>query len=91
MSGRLFEVNKKNSKKKLIFETEKSAKNYNGIVRKDGGLNAIYAVDGGYTIASLTKEVERMKSELDSILSITLDESVIYAGTANGNLYAISI
>jgi hypothetical protein len=32
-----------------------------------------------------------MLSMLDSLLSLTLEGDTLYAGSANGNLYAISI
>jgi outer membrane protein assembly factor BamB len=57
----------------------------------NGGMKYRYSVEGGYTHANATRDVNHMLTSLDSLLSLTLDGDTLYAGSANGNLYAISL
>jgi len=91
VSGQLFAVNKKTSQSKLIFSTPPSIKNYPSVVKETGGLKRKYGVKGKYTNATEFKDVDYMHKQLDSILSITLENQMTYLGSASGNVYAISL
>lgn len=91
VSGQLFSVNKKTSQSKLIFSTPQSKKNSHHIVKKTGGLKRKYGVNGNYTNETEFKDIDYMHEQLDSILSITLDNQTIYVGSASGNIYAVSL
>jgi outer membrane protein assembly factor BamB len=91
VSGQLFAVNRKTSQSELIFSTPSSIKNYSELVKKTGGLKRQYGVKGNYSNATEFKDIEYMHTQLDSILSVTLDEEMIYLGSAGGNVYAISL
>lgn len=91
VSGQLYAVNKKTSKSELIFSTPQSTKNYASIVKKTGGLKRKFGIKGHYSNESEFKDIKYMHQKLDSILSVTLDNKMIYLGSANGNVYAISL
>jgi outer membrane protein assembly factor BamB len=91
VSGELFAVNKKTSQSKLIFSTPQSIKNAPNVVKESGGLKRHFSVKEKYSNATEFKDVNYMHKQLDSILSVTLDEQMIYLGSASGNVYAISL
>jgi len=91
VSGQLFAVNKKNSQSELIFSTSQSLKNYSKVVKKNGGLKRQYGVKEKYSNVTEHKDIEFMHKQLDSILSLTLDDQMLYLGSANGSVYAISL
>jgi outer membrane protein assembly factor BamB len=91
VSGQLYAVNKKTSQSKLIFSTPHNINNASKLVKKTGGLKRKFGVDGIYTNETEVKDIDYMHKQLDSILSITLDNKMIYVGSANGNIYAISL
>jgi outer membrane protein assembly factor BamB len=91
ISGQLFAVDKKTSQSKLIFSTPPSIENYATTVKKIGGLKRKFGINGNYSNETELKDVSYMHNKLDSILSITLDNKMIYLGSASGNIYAISL
>lgn len=91
VSGQLFSVDKETSQSKLIFSTPPSIKNYATTVKKVGGLKRKFGINGNYTNETEMKDIGYMHDQLDSILSVTLDNKMIYLGSANGNIYAISL
>lgn len=91
VSGQLFAVNRETSQSELIFSTPSSKKNYATAVKKNGGLKRQYGVNGNYSNATEIKDIDYMHKQLDSILSVTLDGKMLYLGSANGNVYAISL
>ncbi len=90
LSGELFAVDKSTAQGRKIFSTRGSQTNLAELQSPTGGLKFLYSVEV-YTHENETRDVNRMLSLLDSLLSLTLDEDTLYAGSANGNLYAISI
>lgn len=91
VSGELFAIEKSTGKGKVIFQTELSRKNLSELQNPDGGLKFHYAAEGGYTHENATRDVQRMLTLLDSLLSLTLDGNMLYAGSAGGHLYAIPV
>jgi len=91
LSGELFRIDRATGKGERIFATLASKENLVEMQNPDGGPNYLYSAEGGYTHENATRDVQRMLSGLDSLLSLTLDGDTLYAGSANGNLYAISI
>jgi outer membrane protein assembly factor BamB len=91
LSGELFRVDKSTGKGQKIFATRASKENLAELQNPDGGPDYLYSTGGGYTHENATRDVQRMLSRLDSLLSLTLDGDTLYAGSANGNLYALSI
>jgi len=91
LSGELFQVLKSTGQGQKIFMTEASRENLAQLQSQDGGLEYLYSKEGGYTHENATKDLHRMLTMLDSLLSLTLDGETLYAGSANGNLYAIQI
>jgi outer membrane protein assembly factor BamB len=91
LSGELFAIDKSSGQGQKIFATEGSKTNLPELQSPTGGLKFLYSAEGGYTHENATKDVNRMLSMLDSLLSLTLEGDTLYAGSANGNLYAISI
>lgn len=91
VSGELFEVDKSTGQGNKIFATKDSVANLDEIKSPNGGLNFVHSAEGGYNHINATRDVNRMLSSLDSLLSLTLDGDTLYVGSANGNLYAISI
>ena len=90
VSGELFEIDKTTMQGRKIFSTQGSKANLTELQSPTGGLQYLYSVDG-YTHENATKDVNRMLNKLDSLVSLTLDGDTLYAGSANGNLYAISV
>jgi outer membrane protein assembly factor BamB len=90
MSGELFAVDKSTGQGRKIFSTRGSQTNLAELLSPTGGLKFLYSVEG-YTHENETRDIDRMLSLLDSLLSLTLDGNTLYAGSANGNLYAISV
>jgi len=91
VSGQLFSVDRKTSQRKLIFSTPNNIKHSAKLVKKSGGLKRKFGIKGNYSNATELKDIEYMHDQLDSILSITLDDKLLYVGSANGNVYAISL
>lgn len=91
LSGKLFEVDKSTGRGKQLFATKDSQTNLAELLSPNGGLEFVYSAQGGYNHENATKDVNRMLTLLDSLLSLTLEGDTLYAGSANGNLYAISI
>ena len=91
LSGELFAVDRLTGQGAKIFSTKASQANLPELLSPNGGMNYLYSAEGGYTHENATKDVNRMLTMLDSLLSLTLDGATLYAGSANGNLYAISI
>jgi outer membrane protein assembly factor BamB len=90
LSGELFAIDKSTGEGQRIFATPGSRKNLAKLQSPDGGLKYLFSVDG-YTHENATKDVNRMLSMLDSLLSLTLDGDTLYAGSANGTVYAVSV
>jgi outer membrane protein assembly factor BamB len=90
VSGELFAIDKATGKGRKVFATEASKANLPKLQSADGGLEYLYAKEG-YTHDNATRDVKRMLSELDSLLSLTLDGNTLYAGSAGGTLYAIPV
>jgi outer membrane protein assembly factor BamB len=90
LSGELFAIDKSTGQGRRIFATPGSQKKLAELQSPDGGLKYLYSVDG-YTHENATKDVNRMLSMLDSLLSLTLDGDTLYAGSANGKVYAVSV
>jgi outer membrane protein assembly factor BamB len=91
LSGELFEVEKSTGQGRKIFSTKASQANLAEMQNPNGGMKYFHSAEGGYTHENATKDVQRMLSMLDSLLSLTLNGNTLYAGSANGNLYAISV
>ncbi len=91
VSGELFAIDKASGQGKRIFATPASQKNLPELQSPTGGLAFHYSLEGGYTHDNASKDVQRMLSMLDSLLSLTLAGDTLYAGSANGTLYAIAI
>ena len=91
VAGELYSVNKKTSQKNLLFSTPKSQKYSGDLVKKGGGLKRLFSLGDDYNHANATRDVKRMKDKLDSILSLTIDEGTLYMGSANGNIYAVTL
>jgi len=91
VSGELFEVEKLTGQGKKIFATKGSESSLAEILNPNGGMKYVYSSEGGYSHMNATRDVKHMLSRLDSLLSLTLDGDTLFAGSANGNLYAISI
>jgi len=90
VSGELFAVDKATGTGRMIFATPASQANLTELQSPNGGLEYLYSL-GGYTHENATRDVQRMLSMLDSLLSLTLEGDTLYAGSANGKLYAVSI
>lgn len=90
LSGELFAVERETGKGHRLFATQASQANLAELQKPEGGLKYHFSVQG-YTHENATKDVQRMLTMLDSLLSLTLDGDVLYAGSANGKLYALSI
>jgi outer membrane protein assembly factor BamB len=90
ISGELFAIDKATGQGQRIFATPGSQANLAELQSPNGGLKFLYSVDG-YTHDNATRDVNRMLSMLDSLLSLTLDGDTLYAGSANGGVYAISL
>jgi outer membrane protein assembly factor BamB len=91
VSGQLIAVDRKTSQSELIFSTPQSLKNLPDVIKETGGLKRKYGVNGNYSNATELKDIDYMHKQLDSILSVTLDNQMIYLGSANGNVFAISL
>lgn len=91
ISGQIHKVNIKDMKGNKIFSTPESNENYRDLVKEDGGLNIFFAKGENYNYQNSQKDVDRMLSQLGSILSITINKGVLYAGTSNGTLYALDL
>lgn len=90
ISSELFSIEKTTGKGRKVFATESSKVNLPELQSASGGLEYLYSKDG-YTHENATRDVKRMLSELDSLLSLTLDRDTLYAGSARGILYAIPV
>jgi outer membrane protein assembly factor BamB len=90
LSGELFAIDKASGQGTRIFATPASQKNLADLQSPDGGLEFLYSAEG-YTHENATKDVNRMLSMLDSLLSLTLEGDTLYAGSANGKVYAVSV
>lgn len=90
LSGELFAIEKETGKGRKLFATRASRENLHQLQSARGGLEFLYSKEG-YTHENASRDVKRMLSELDSLLSLTLHGNMLYAGSANGNLYAIPI
>jgi outer membrane protein assembly factor BamB len=91
MSGELFAIEKATGKGRKLFATDNSKKNLSAMLAPTGGMKPFYTERDGYSHETASKDVERMLSELDSLLSLTLAGDMLYAGSANGTLYAIPV
>jgi len=91
LSGELFEIERSTGKGQRVFATQASQANLAELQKPEGGLKYYYSTQGGYTHENATKDVQRMLNMLDSLVSLTLDGDVLYAGSANGKLYAVSV
>ncbi|NNL96037.1 MAG: PQQ-binding-like beta-propeller repeat protein [Xanthomonadales bacterium] len=91
ISGELFAIDKSTGRGEIIFATPNSKSNLADLLSPNGGLQYFYSAQGGYTHENATRDVNRMLSKLDSLVSLTLGGDTLYAGSANGSLYAISI
>jgi len=90
LSGELYAIEKATGNGKKIFTTPASKENLSKLQSKTGGLEYLYSKDG-YTHENATRDVRRMLLELDSLLSLTLEGDILYAGSARGILYAIPV
>ena len=90
LSGELFAIEKATGKGRKIFATDASKANLPKLQSAKGGLEYLYSKDV-YSHENATRDVKRMLLELDSLLSLTLDKDILYAGSAKGTLYAIPI
>jgi outer membrane protein assembly factor BamB len=91
VSGELYSVNKNTSQKTLLFSTPSNLVNSKELIKEKGGLKRKYALGADYNHKNATKDVNYMKDKLDSILSLTLDGDTLYLGSANGNVYAVTL
>ena len=91
LSGELFEVERSTGQGRKLFATRASQANLAELQNPDGGMKYAFSAEGGYTHDNATTDVNHMLSMLDSLLSLTLDGDTLYAGSANGNLYALSV
>jgi outer membrane protein assembly factor BamB len=91
VSGELFAVEKLSGQGQRIFATKGSKANLAELQSPTGGVKFLHSAEGGYTHENATKDVNHMFSMLDSLISLTLAGDTLYAGSANGNLYAVSI
>jgi len=91
VSGELYSINKSTSQKTLLFSTPNNLTNADELIKKKGGLKRIYSLDDNYNHVNATKDVQRMKDKLDSILSLTLDEKTLYLGSSTGKIYAVKL
>lgn len=90
VSGELFAINKTTGNSRKIFMTQASKANLPQLQSPEGGLEYLYSKEA-YTHQNMTRDVQRMLSELDSLLSLTLHGDMLYAGSAKGILYAIPV
>jgi outer membrane protein assembly factor BamB len=90
LSGQLFAVEKSTGSGQVIFATPDSQANLAALQSPNGGLEYLYSKEG-YTHDNATRDVQRMLTLLDSLLSLTLEGDTLYAGSANGKLYAIAV
>ena len=81
-------IEKETGQGRKLFATPASRENLQRLQSPGGGLDFLYSKQG-YTHENATRDVQRMLSELDSLLSLTLDGDLLYAGSANGTLYAV--
>ncbi len=91
LAGQLYSYNTSTKLTKLLFQTDESKSNYNEHVNEKG--KPIYK---GYTPNTPTSENWKKFSnilfqELDSILSVTYEQGVVYIGSAKGRVYAIEL
>lgn len=91
VSGQIHKVNIKDMQGESVFSTPESVKNYRDVVKESGGLKVLFATGDKYNYLNSQKDVERMLNKLGSILSITINDGVLYAGTSNGTLYALTL
>ena len=89
LSGKIYAVNKNNWQAITIFNTNESEKNYQDLVSPKGGLK--YSSADVYTHDVAVSDVKNMHNKLGSILSLALVDNVLYAGTANGKVYAVNV
>jgi len=90
LSGELFAIEKATGEGRKIFATDASKANLAKLQSAKGGLEYLYSKEG-YSHENATRDVKRMLLELDSLLSLTLDRDILYAGSARGILYAIPV
>jgi len=90
VSGELFAVDKSTGRGQVIFATPASRANLAQLQSPNGGLKYLYSLEG-YTNENATRDIQRMHAMLDSLLSLTLEGDTLYAGSANGQLYAIKV
>jgi len=91
VAGEVYAIDKVTSQMNLIFSTPQSLMHSNELVKKNGGLKRLFSLGDNYNHANATRDVKRMKDKLDSILSLTVDKGTLYIGSANGNVYAITL
>ena len=91
LSGELFEIERSSGKGQRVFATQASQANLAELQKPEGGLKYYHSAQGGYTHENARKDVQRMLTMLDSLVSLTLDGDVLYAGSAKGKLYAVSV
>ncbi|MBT8058884.1 MAG: PQQ-like beta-propeller repeat protein, partial [Gammaproteobacteria bacterium] len=89
LSGELHSIDKKTGTGRTLFATPKSKDNLQEVLYAEGGQNFVHSAKGGFTHENAVKDVHRMLTELDSLVSLTLDGGVLYAGSAGGRVYAI--
>lgn len=90
VSGELFAIDKRSGSGRRIFATPSSRTNLPELLSPNGGLEYLYSKEG-YTHENASRDVFRMLEKLDSLLSLTLDGEMLYAGSANGRVYAIAV
>ncbi|MFC1689528.1 PQQ-binding-like beta-propeller repeat protein [Pseudomonadota bacterium] len=91
LSGELFAIEKATGQARELFATEASRKNLAELLAPTGGMKPYYTARDGYSHETASRDVHRMLTKLNSLLSLTLADGVLYAGSANGTLYAIPV
>ena len=91
MSGQVYQVNTKTMQGRQVFATPESKRNYNKLVKDTGGLKLNYSAGDNYNYRNAKKDIDAMFNKLNSILSMTIYQNLLFIGTANGDIYTVEI
>lgn len=91
LAGEVYSIEKLSGATRKLFSSAASQMNYADVVKSGGGLKYKYSVGDNYSHENMRKDILRMFSKLDSVLTLTLDDGILYIGTANGHLLALKL